>query len=61
MADTKTYEVTGPFWDGPTLRQPGERLQLSAAQVKYRGDEIRLIDAEPALPPSKTGKAGTRA
>lgn len=67
MTDIKSYEVMAVFWDGPKLRQPGEVLQLSSAQAKYRGDEIRLLepgtavnaiegDVQPAVRPSAAVK-----
>lgn len=39
----KNYRVTRPFWFGPRLMSEGDPLQLTDAQVKYRGSEIELI------------------
>lgn len=47
----QTYRVRVPFWRGARLLAGGDTVELTAAQAKYRGNEI-----EPAAKPAPSRK-----
>ncbi|MDO5631137.1 MAG: hypothetical protein Q4G22_04795 [Paracoccus sp. (in: a-proteobacteria)] len=60
MKMTKDYRVAQPFWFGGLLREVGETIRLSAAEAKYRGDEIEPIELHSAPPSAQEDLVPTR-